>query len=669
MTYLMEKLGRIIIGLAVFVHLFAAACTYTQKVRDGKFAFERKQYSVAIPMLKKEYNKAKSRLERGRIAYLLGASYKETGEPTDAIDWFKVAYDNQYGVDALKSYAFTLKQAERYEEATAAFRSLGIEIGSPYEYRKEIEACERAIAWKAEKYKRYQIEQLGFNTKYADYSPSLYKNNQLVFTSDRGTATGEDTYNWTGNAFSDLFIIDIEGGSANSFDNQLNTPFNEGAATFNANYSEIYFSRCQGGKNGDIYCKLMVSNWNGNSWSVPQVLPFVKDEINYGQSTISKDGRILYFECNDPQGWGGVDIWRVERKANNWGAPVLMGRSINTDGDERFPYLDSDTLYFASDTHIGMGGLDLFKSYKINNRWTPAENLKAPINSGADDFAYIIDYQTARNSEEIEYIGYFTSSRVGGEGKDDIYRYVKRVPPPKPELDSTELQKPVVYKMILDGYILEKIYEFPNDPSSRVLGRKPLEGAVVEITLSNGKPKQFEVGEDGYFSFELTDNTDYRFIASKSDYLSNSEVFSTKSIARNPDVKEQRFEVEIVLDKIFRDQEIVLENIYYDFDEAYIREDAKPTLNGLAENLQLNPDIRIELSSHTDCRGNDNYNQQLSQRRAQSAVEYLISMGIEPYRMIAVGYGEEQLRATCICARCTEEEHQQNRRTAFRILE
>lgn len=665
----MEKLGRIIIGLAVFAHFFAAACTYTQKVRDGKFAFDRKQYSVAIPMLKKEYNKAKTRLERGKIAYLLGASYKETGEATDAIDWFRIAYDNQYGVDALKDYALALKQAERYDEAIDAFRNLGIEIGSPYEYRKEIQACERAIVWKAADFKPYQIEALDFNSRYADYGPSLYRDNQLVFTSDRGTAEGDDTYNWTGNAFSDLFVIDLEGGRATSFDNQLNTPFNEGVAAFNANYSEVYFSRCEGGKDGDIYCKLMVSEWNGNSWSVPEVLPFVKEEINYGQPTLSKDGRTMYFECNDPEGWGGVDIWQVQRPGNDWENPVLMGRSINTEGDERFPYLDSDTLYFASDSHIGMGGLDVFKSYKINNRWTPAENLQAPINSGADDFGYIIDYKTARNNDDIEYIGYFTSSRMDGEGGDDIYRFLKRVPPPPPPVDSTVIEEPVAYKIILDGYILEKIYEFPNDPSSRVLGRKPLAASTVEVTLGTGKKKRFEVGEDGYFSFELEEEMDYRFIASKPEYLSNSETFSTKSIARNPNTNKQRFEVEIVLDKIFTDQEIVLENIYYDFDESFIREDAKPTLNDLADNLQLNPNIRIELSSHTDCRGNDGYNQQLSQRRAQSAVEYLISRGIEGDRMIAVGYGEEQLRAECICTRCTEEEHQLNRRTAFKILE
>lgn len=668
----MDKMGKYIIGLAVFVHLFAAACTYTQKVRDGKFAFERKQYAVAIPMLKKEYSKAKTRLERGKIAFLLAESFKATGQQVDAIDWYRVAYDNQYGIEALKANALALKQAERYSEAIEAFRLLGLEIGSPYEYRKEIEACEKAIQWRQLAFKPYEIEIVSFNSRAADYAPQLYKDNQLVFTSDRKLSDKDPTYNWTGRSFSNLFVVNLESRQVTPFEPELNTVNNEGLAVFNANYSEVYFTRCFGGKLEDSYCKLMMSKWDGNSWSEPSMLPFVKENINYGQVTISKDGKTMYFDCNDPEGWGGSDIWMSQKVGNEWSTPRLLGRSINTNGNERFPFLDADTLYFASDTHIGMGGFDIFRSYKVNSNWIPAENLQTPINSGADDFGYIVDHKTARNSQEIEQLGYFTSSREGGDGKDDIYRFIKKVPPPPRPIsleDSLKkVEKPLAYKMILDGYVLEKIYEVPNNPSSRVLGRKPLVGAKVRLAATTGERKDIEVGEDGYFSIDLTENTDYRFLASKSDYLTSSENFSTKDIARNPNVQEQRFEVEIVLEKIFINQEIVLENIYYDFDKWDIRDDAKPTLDKLASDLRLNPNIIIELSSHTDCRGNDRYNQQLSQRRAQSAVEYLISKGISPERMIAMGYGEAVLRANCVCARCTEEEHQLNRRTAFKIV-
>ncbi|MEM9885958.1 MAG: OmpA family protein [Bacteroidota bacterium] len=665
----MKKLGNNILLLAILLQTFAAACTYTQKVRDGQFAYDRKQYAVAVPLLKREYNKAKTRLERGKIAYYLGASFKELNQPADAIQWFKIAYDNQFGWEALKYYALALKQNEQYEEAITAFRDLGIEIGSPYEYRKEIQACEAALAWKNKDFKQYEVEEMAFNSRNSDYAPSLYTDNQLVFTSDRGTSEGDEIYKWTNNAYSDLFVVDVDSRQVNSFDNQLNTPNNEGSAAFNANYSEIYFSQCNGGKKADIYCKLVVSRKIGNGWSVPEVLPFVKDEINYGQATLSKDGRTMYFECNDPEGWGGKDIWVVQRQGETWGEPRLLGRSINTEGNERFPYLDSDTLYFSSDRHIGMGGLDIFKSHRVNDRWTVAENLNAPINSGGDDFGYVIDYQTARESEDIIYTGYFTSSRQGGKGADDIYHFSKKVPPPPPPVDPTIEKPPVVYKMILDGYILEKIYEVPNDPSSQVQGRKPLEGAQVEVVLKNGEKKQFEVGEDGYFSFELAEDMAYDFFTSKDNYLNDASNFSTADVAKDPDNPVRRFELEIVLDKIFRDKEIVLENIYYDFDRWEIREDAKPTLNELIETLSLNPELRIELSSHTDCRGGDNYNKTLSQRRAQSAVDYLIANNIEAERLIAKGYGEDDPRANCNCSRCSEDEHQQNRRTGFRIIE
>ncbi|MEM1326969.1 MAG: OmpA family protein [Bacteroidota bacterium] len=642
------------------------ACTYTQKVKDGRFAYERKQYAVAIPMLKREYKKAKSRLEKGKLAYYIGRSYGATNQAADAVNWFGIAYDNQYGWEALKQQALALKQNEQYEEAIDAFRNLGIEIGSPYEYRKEIQACELALAWRAEDTPPYEVLPLGFNSAAADYAASLYGDNQLVFTSDRATSEGEENYKWTNRAFSDLFIVDKDANQAQPFSPQLNTPYHEGSAAFNANYSEIYFSQCRGGKKQDIYCKLVVSKKVGSAWSAPEPLPFVKPEVNYGQASISKDGNTLYFESNDPEGWGGTDIWWSRRQGDGWSEPQLMGRSINTEGNERFPFLDSDTLYFASDTHIGMGGLDIFKSYKVNGRWTVATNLQPPINSGADDFAYSIDHLAARSSEDILHQGYFSSSRVGGEGLDDIYRFQKKFIPPKEEEPTPEV---IVYKMTLDGYVLEKIYEVPGNPSSPVQGRKPLPGAQVTITTSDGQDRIIEVGEDGYFSIELSENADYRFLASKPNYLKNSANFSTRDIANDPNNPERRFEVEIVLDQIYFDQEIVLENIYYDFDRAEIRDDAQPTLNELAETLQLNPELRIELSSHTDCRGGDRYNETLSQRRAQAAVDYLISREIDPNRLIAKGYGEEAPRADCNCNRCTEEEHQQNRRTAFRIME
>lgn len=654
------------------VSLFLSSCSYTQKVKTGDVAYEVKQYAVAVDLLQKEYNRAKTRREKGEIAWYLAESYKELNQRDKAIDWYLRAYDNQYGVDALKEYAFALKAAERYEEAIQAFKDLGLEIGSPYEYRREIQACEIAAGWKNIEESDYTVEVMDFNSGFSDYSPVVYGDNQLVFTSDRKLSVGEETYNWTGNDFSDLFVIDLDTRTVNSFDNAINTEDNEGTVTFNPSYTEMYFTRCFGPKKEDSYCKIMYSRKEGEHWTAPQVLPFIQANINYGHPALSSDGRRLYFAAKDLEGMGigGYDLFVSVRSGDEWGEPVPLNRTINTIGNEKFPFVDADTLYFASDFHTGMGGLDIFRSYILpNGNWSVPYNLKPPINSGGDDFGLVID-RFAKLDPGIMQSGYFTSTRETGIGNDDIYRFERRIPPPEPVKDTLPEVEEVAYKIILNGYVLEKIFEEPNDPNSKVLGRKPLDGAKVIAKLTAGKELQnFTVGEDGLFTMELEVNQDYTFIASMEGYLNNAATFSTKGLGLDPEIPVQTYEIEIVLDKIFLNKEIVLENIYYDFDKWDIREDAQPTLNELAENLRLNPDIRIQLASHTDCRGSTRYNEDLSQKRAQSAVDYLIGRGIDPLRLVAKGFGESQPAVDCLCARCTEEEHQENRRTTFAIIE
>lgn len=662
--------------LLAFALLFAASCTYTEKVKDGKTAIDVKQYAVAVDLLKKEYDKSKSRVEKGRIAYQMGEAYKNLNQSEQSINWYLIAYDNQAGWQALREYAYALKQAERYQEAARAFKDLGIEIGSPYEYRKEIAACEVAMGWQQLE-PEYEVELMGFNSSRAEYAPVLYKNNTMVITSDRATSTGKETYDWTGNAFSDLFLVDIASNQVSDFDNLLNTTDNEGTATFNSSYTEVYFVRCYGGGKWDEdFCKILRSEVQGESWSVPKPLSFIEEGVNYGGPVLSKDGNTLYFSSNHPDGWGGHDLYYSGRQADgSWGSPQLMSRVINTDRDEKFPFVDQDTLYFSSDGHTGMGGLDIFKTYKLRGGgWASPFNLRTPINSGGDDFGLVLDHNAPKLDTNIIYAGYFTSRREDGAGNDDIYRFTKRKPTPEEIAAEREREKEKEkpkeddYKLLLRGFVLEKIYEVPTDPNSLVLGRKALPGATVEIKYGR-RTETVTVGEDGQFNLQLEENTDYDFLAAQEGYLKNAEDFSTKGIGRDPNNPVQTFEIEIVLERIFMDKEIRLENIYYDFDKWDIRKDAEPTLDALARNLRLNPDIRIQLGSHTDCRGSSRYNEELSQKRAQSAVDYLISLGIDPGRLVAFGYGESQPETDCICNRCTEEEHQTNRRTTFKIIE
>ena len=662
-------MNKILFSIALLV--FITSCNFTQKITDGATAVERKQYKVAVDLLDKEYKKSNSRVEKGKIAFLLGESYKNLNKSKQSIQWYLTAYENSYGVESLREYAFALKRNEQYKEAMEAFKNLGIEIGSPYEYRREITACKQAMNWKEEgNNSEYSIKLANFNSSDADYSPIIYQDDQLVFTSDRNSSLGEDKYNWTGNNFSDLFIVNTKSNEVESFNEPINSPNNEGTVSFNSDFTEMYFTRCfNDDKKADNYCSIMMSKFENASWTVPvKIKLFEEDDINYGDPAISEDGNTLYFSANHPEGWGGHDIYMVERTPEGWGEPKLMSRTINTMGNERFPFIDKDTLYFSSDFITGMGGLDIFKSYKMSpTNWSPAHNLKGPINSGNDDFGFIIDYK-AQKDDGVLQKGYFTSKRENGIGNDDIYVFEKRLPPPPPPVDTTVPPPPVVYKMILDVYVLEKIYKIADDPNSPVLGRKPLANATLDVNF-DGRNKNYTINEEGLVTIELESNMDYDFIAAKENYLKNNENFSTKGIGKDPNNPVLRFELEIVLDKIYRNKEITLENIYYDFDKADIRRDAQPTLNELAETLIQNPEIRIELASHTDCRGNTRYNEDLSQRRAQSAVNYLISKGVAADRLRAKGYGENQLSIDCVCARCTEKEHQANRRTTFKIIE
>ncbi|MBB4077657.1 outer membrane protein OmpA-like peptidoglycan-associated protein [Lewinella aquimaris] len=650
-----------------FALVLLAGCTYTAKVTDGATAVDRKQYDVAVPMLQREFKRAKSRAQKGEVAMNLAISLRETGQDTDAVEWFQVAYDNGVGPDALRERAAALKRLERYEEAIQVYTDLGFEIGSRYEFRRDIAGAELAMRLKAQQeaatVKEYEVTPAPFNSAAADYAAVSY-GDELVFTSDRGAAAGEDSYKWTGRKFSDLFRVDPQAAVVQGFSTGLNTGDNEGTPAFSPDGNTMYFTRCSPPqKRSDAYCGIYRSDRVGEGWGPAEKLPFVTATANYMHPAVSADGDKLIFSANLPDGWGGYDLYTVTLGPDgNWSEPDLMNRAINTEGNEQFPTLDGDTLYFSSDGLEGLGGLDIFRTWPLEDgRYNAPKNLRMPINSGADDFAYTI---LRRNGEGVgsTTTGYFSSARPGGAGSDDIYAYTKTVLPPPPP-DTT----PIAYRNVLDVTVVEKILEDPANPASRTLGVRPVPNATVVAKVGD-QSRTVTTDEEGQLSLVLVDDQRYEFRAERPDYLAAEGRFSSRNLPRDPDAPEQRYELELEIEKIFRNQEIVLENIYYDLDESFIREDAQPTLNELSDLLTRNPDIRIELGSHTDCRATDAYNDRLSQARAAAAVDYLVAQGISPDRLTARGYGESQPVAECVCQRCTEEEHQRNRRTTFRIL-
>lgn len=656
-----------------FVILLISGCAFTQKIKTGEQAYEVKQYAIATQMLTEEYKQTSYLNEKAKKAFLIGSSYERMNHVEKAAEWYKLSDDHNYGTIALEKYAAMLKRSQKYPQAIQVYQQLSNENNNALKYRQQVTACQLADEWWSEKdNSNYRTEQMPFNSSASEYAPYVMGPDMVAFSSDRPQSTGDDIYTWTGNHFSDLFVAYIGSNVVESFDPTINSKENEGTIILNRDQSEMYFTRCYSEETYDGYCKIMVSYRRGSGWSNPEPLSFQQDGINYGHPVISDSDSILFFSCNDPAGTGGYDLYYLTRSQTGWEKPTLLSNRINTEGDEKFPTLHHDTLYFASNYHLGMGGLDIFKTYPLSDgNWAPPENLKPPINTGWDDFSFVVDTFARLRGTELQK-GYFSSSRNTGSGNDDIFAYTKLGVQPGDE-DVTEViaekpTKPKQYRIYVALKVVEPVLEDPDDPNSKRIGRNPLPGAKV---AGNDGPMAtlFRTDQQGYLILELEYGKDYSFRSTYPDHFANTIDFSTKEIEKDPDEPTKTINKELVLDPIIRNREIVLDNIYYDLDKWNIRDDAKPVLDSLALILKQNPGLNIELGAHTDCRESDAYNMTLSQRRAQSAMLYLSRKGIASKRLSSVGYGESKPAISCVCENCTEEQHQGNRRTTFKILE
>lgn len=651
----------------LFAVLALGACNYTQKVTDGPTAVSLKRYHEAVPLLTKEFNKEKSRVEQGKIAFLLGESYNQQHLPADAKEWYRKAYDLQYGPEALERFAETLMQTEDYKAALSAYDELGREIGSRYQYRRQMQAAQLGIDFDMAQQALYSVKPVDLGRNGATYGASFTTKDVLLLSADQPVSTNDkkaDPYAWTGRSYSDLYLQPLAGGEAVALLGRINGPYNEGAGMMSPDGKEILFTRCAPMIDGAGYCRIMWAELDGDSWSEPQMLSFQEGEYNYVQPAWSADGDLIYFSSDNPDTYGGYDLFVSERvPPKDWSRPVRLPRTINTPANEHWPSLRGDTLYFSSDGHTGFGGLDLFRSYPFgSDSWAAPYNLLPPINSGGDDFA--ISFATGAKPGDAV-LGVITSDR--GSGLDQIYTFA--APPPRPArpIDTVVVEpKEPSWKLIVT--VVEPILSDPSNPASRVLGKKPLEISQLKVEPVD-KGNELSAPEPGVYSLPLESNLKYRFLASAPGYLARDGAFSTMGMRKVPGSQDQVFELEIELNKVYTGREIALDNIYYDLDKADIRADAQPTLRALARDLQLNPSLRIRLGSHTDCRGGDAYNRELSQRRAESAVQFLIAQGISADRLEAAGYGEDVPRTDCVCSRCSEDEHQLNRRTTFTILE
>ncbi len=633
----------------VLVLILLSACSIEKK---AKRSFELGQYESTIDyyqkILQKDPNNAAAN-------YFIAESYRLSNRIKLAEPYYKIAVEkgSREQRDTMRlMYVQALKSNQQYDVAKIQLEQLYASANNDFLKQRAAQEIEglnyiRSLEEKSSYYRVRNLEAL--NTPAAEYSP-VYLDGELYFTSSRGNTR---IYEATGTPYTDLFsaktrgaIVDV--ATINPLPEWINTPnVNEGCVTFSPDGKTMIFAKGNSGKRkGAEEVDLYISNYRNNQWTEPRPIN-INDPGSWDSTpAFSPDGRTLYFSSNRRGGYGGTDLYSAQYSRGRFGRVRNLGPEINTPGNEMFPYMSDDgKLYFSSDGHPGYGGLDILvvkrSSGKVN-----VENLGQPVNSSSDDFGIFL-FGPDR--------GFFASNREGGKGDDDIYTFVNEDPDLK-----------------IVNYFLEGITMTTDDQDALQI----LPNTRVEILGENGEVMQdYVTGNDGKFFFRVYENENYTLVGDREGYFTTRESFTTRGKSVPVEqlkelVTNVTLDTILVLEKKVLNKIFVLQNIYYDLDKWDIRPDAALELDKLVVILQDNPEIKIELSSHTDSRQTEDYNQRLSQRRAESAVNYLISRGISADRMIARGYGESRLLNHCADdVDCSEEEHQRNRRTEFKILE
>jgi len=656
-------------------------------VVSADIAYENREYTTAAALFTEEYEKEEDNILKAVTAEKIGDCYVASNKTIQAENWYEKAIPFTTNPELSFKYGLMLKRNEKYDQAINVFKEYA--IGNPIERAKakqQINSCRLALDWVKDK-NSITVENLNqINSDASDYAPFWYENKGLIFTSARSTSKGEAIYGWTGEKHSDIYYAAKEDNNRfampTPFSDVINTEFNEGTITFSPDFKEAYFTKCGSTDLIDNYCKIFVTNkdQDGN-WTEPErVFLFDSDSINVGQPFLSPDAKFLYYSADAPDSFGDKDLYISKKTIEGWSPARNLGPEINTALYEGFPFIHTDgKLYFSSDGHLGMGGLDIFSAELIDDTWKNIENLKHPINSSADDFSIIMEpFISPEELDKIISKGYFSSTRKGGKGNDDIYQFTLGYPVEEEvvEIDSTEIKKELekekeVEKGLyyLEVTVLENQFEYPDNPSSKIMGQIPLKNSIVDILgldIDSTLSERLVTDSKGKSILKISPKNEYKVSASNAGYFKQSKTVNSNITSNEDSVI---VKVSFVLDKIFKQQEIVIDNIYYDLDKADIREDALPILDKLAILLKENPNIKIELGAHTDSRGSPRYNQNLSQNRAESVVNYLISKKVTANRLLAKGYGETKLLNDCSDGvDCSEEEHQINRRTTFKVF-
>ena len=640
-----KNLYLIMIGV---VSMFLTGCGADQALKKGDKFYAMGEYFDAANQYKKAYSQtpAKERQQRGQRALKMAECYRRINYTQKAI----AAYNNaiRYKQTDSMTYLYLAQQLMKnaqYKEAEKQFQTALDSMGNNASMELRtlattgLHSAQKAPRWKKEG-SDYTIKRENlFNSRRADYSPVLggEDNDRLFFTSTRNQAKGDELSGITGTKNADIFYSQKDDKGKwqrpEVIDTELNTDWDEGACCLSPDGRTMYLTQCKTDPDYPRFATIVTSQRSDAAWSKATELKMTNDTLStFAHPAVSPDGQWLYFVSDMPGGMGGYDIWRVRLTTNGVGGVENVGAPINTAGDEKFPtFRPNGDLYFSSDGHEGMGGLDIYIAKPNSNGWR-IEHPGFPLNSQGDDFG--MTFEGMKNQ------GFFSSNRGDGKGWDHIYSFYN------PEIIQTV--KGWVYEQ--DGYELTQ--------------------AVVYMVGNDGTNMKLSVKGDGSFTQEIKAGVDYVLLGTCKGFLNHQE-----HIKVEPVKKSEEYVLQFPLASITAP--VLIDNIFYDFDKATLRPESASALDELVVLLKENPNVTIELSAHTDYKGSAEYNKRLSQRRAESVVKYLTEHGIENERLTPVGYGKEMPKM--IRKKVAERYpflkendvlqcNQLNRRTEFRVL-
>lgn len=593
----------------------------------------------------------------------LGDSYYFNAELEQAVPWYEKltsTYEKEIDPEYLFRYSQSLKSIERYDEADEVMEKFNSLTGNDQraEFFMNTRDYLKFIEMQSGK---FRLLKLSVNSKYSDYAPSFNNQGKLIFASSRraGSGMSKTIHEWNEMPFLDLFsssIIESNGilQTPKKIKGKINTKFHESSTSFSKDGQTVYFTRNNytkrklgSNEEGTILLKIYRATLEKDRWTNIEELPFNSDEYSVAHPALSADGTKLYFASDMPDSRGLSDLYVIDINADgSFGEPKNLGDKINTEGRETFPYVsDSGRLYFASDAHIGLGGLDVFVAVPEGSGFSIPYNVGRPVNSSEDDFTFVLNEDTK--------IGYFSSNRAGGKGNDDIYSFKKTG-----ELITSCNQS--VTGVVTDANSKERL----------------VDAEIILMDDNNNELQRTVTDVKGVYDFDLECDTPYVVRASKIKYNPTEAILVTNNVLEyQHNLALQLSEGGLRSKEVKPGDDLAklleLEIIYFDLNKSFIRSDAEIELQKIIATLKEYPNLKIDVRSHTDSRAGDDYNMFLSERRAKSTIQYIVEKGgIDKSRISGRGYGETALVNKCLNdVPCTDEEHQLNRRSEFIVIQ